>query len=159
ASVLTALPDGRSVEVGLIGKEGFVGIPILFGLETSALRIVTQGDGSGYRMEAAALKRVLVQCPQFARSLLRFSMHLAMQSMQLAACNRLHEVVERLARWLLMCQDRIEMERLPLTQEFMAQMLGTRRSSVSVAAGALQKAGMISYTRGSVTILDRSRLE
>ena len=82
-----------------------------------------------------------------------------MQTTQIAACNRLHEVEERLARWILMSQDRILSDRLPLTQEFLGQMLGTRRSSVTVSAGILQKAGLISYTRGSVTILDRRKLE
>jgi CRP-like cAMP-binding protein len=84
---------------------------------------------------------------------------LAMQAVQIAACNRLHEVDERLARWLLMTQDRIASNSLPLTQEFIAQMLGTRRSSVTVSAGTLQKAGLITYRRGSVTILNRNRLE
>jgi CRP-like cAMP-binding protein len=88
----------------------------------------------------------------------RFSQRLAMQSTQIAACNRLHDVEERLARWILMSQDRIRSDKLPLTQEFLAQMLGTRRSSVTISAGILQKAGMISYTRGSVTILNRQKL-
>jgi CRP-like cAMP-binding protein len=158
-SVLTVQPDGKSVEVGLIGKEGFIGIPIIFGFKTSGLRVVTQAPGTGFRIDAVRLIRLLKVCPELEGKLLRFSMLLAMQSTQLAACNRLHDVVERLARWLLMSHDRIGGQTLPLTQEFLGQMLGSRRASVSVAASALQKADMISYTRGTVTILSRSQLE
>jgi len=158
-SVLTVQPDGKSVEVGLIGNEGFIGLPVVFGFKTSGLRVVTQGDGTGFRVGVNALKNILEHCPELERRLLRYAMILAMQSTQLAACNRLHDVVERLARWLLMSQDRIGGKILPLTQEFLGQMLGARRASVSVAASALQKAGMIAYTRGNVTIVDRSRLE
>lgn len=158
-SVLTVQPDGESVEVGLIGKEGFVGLPVIFGFKTSALRIITQGDGTAYRMDVGILQSLLPQCPALERQLKRYSMILGIQSTQLAACNRLHDVDERLARWLLMSHERIGSTTLPLTQEFLAQMLGTRRSTVSVAASILQKAGMISYTRGNVTILNKSKLE
>jgi CRP-like cAMP-binding protein len=158
-SVLTVQPDGESVEVGLIGREGFVGLPVIFGFKTSALRIITQGDGSAYRVDVAILKNLLPQCPALERQLQRYAMILGIQSTQLAACNRLHDVEERLARWLLMSFDRIGNKTLPLTQEFLAQMLGTRRSTVSVAASILQKAGMISYTRGNVVILNKSKLE
>ena len=157
-SVLTVQPDGKSVEVGLIGKEGFVGLPVLFGFKTSGLRVVTQGDGTGYRMDVGVLRKILPECPDLERELQRYSMILAMQTTQLAACNRLHGVEERLARWLLMSYDRIGGATLPLTQEFLGQMLGTRRSSVSVAASILQKAGMINYTRGNVTIVSNAKL-
>jgi CRP-like cAMP-binding protein len=158
-SVLTVQPDGKSVEVGLIGKEGFVGLPVIFGFKTSGLRVITQADGTAYRLDVEVLRRILPQCPELERQLQRFSLMLGMQSTQIAACNRLHEVEERLARWLLMSQDRIESEVLPLTQEFLGQMLGSRRASVSVAASALQQAGLIQYTRGSVTIVNRAKLE
>ena len=158
-SVLTVLPDGKSIEVGLIGKEGFVGLPIIFGFKTSALRVVTQADGTAYRVDVATLRKVLPGCPELEKQLQRFSMFLAMQSTQIAACNQLHDVEERLARWLVMSHDRIGGETMPLTQEFLSQMLGIRRSSVSVAAGILQKAGMITYTRGNVTVLDKLKLE
>jgi len=159
-SVLAVQPDGKSVEVGLIGKEGFAGLPLLVGYHTSPTRIVTQGDGTAYRCDARSLMRIVKQCPELELQLHRFGQRLAMQTTQLAACNRLHFVEERLARWILMSQDRLSSGgTLPLTQEFLAQMLGTRRSSVTVAAGILQKAGMISYTRGNVTIVDRQRLE
>jgi len=158
-SVLTTQPDGKTVEVGLIGKEGFVGLPVIFGFKTSGLRVVTQADGTAYRVDVTTLLKVMRHCPALEKQLQQFSMILAMQSTQLAACNRLHEVVERLARWLLMSQDRIEQAKLPLTQEFLAQMLGTRRASVTVAASALQKAGLILYSRGNVTIVNRQKLE
>ena len=156
--MLAVQPDGKSVEVGLIGSEGFVGLPVIFGFKTSGLRVVNQGEGTAYRVDAEDLLRILPQCPELQRQLLRFSMYLGQQSTQLAACNRLHDVVERLARWLLMSQDRIGGKNLPLTQEFLGQMLGTRRASVSEAAGNLQKAGLITYTRGSVTVLNRNKL-
>lgn len=158
-SVLTTQPNGKTVEVGLIGKEGFVGLPVIFGFKTSGLRVITQGDGTAYRVDVDTLLRVLPHCPELEKRLQRFSLMLGMQSTQLAACNRLHDVVERLARWLLMSHDRIGGSTLPLTQEFLAQMLGSRRASVTVAAGVLQKAGMIKYSRGSVGILSRPKLE
>ncbi len=157
-SVLTVLPDGKSVEVGLIGKEGFVGLPIVFGFKTSPLRVVVQADATAYRVDVPTLRKMLPECPALAMKIQRFAMVLAMQSTQLAACNRLHDVEERLARWLLMSNDRIGEAIMPLTQEFLGQMLGTRRASVSVAASILQKAGMITYTRGNVTIVDKHKL-
>jgi CRP-like cAMP-binding protein len=158
-SLLTTHPDGKTVEVGLTGNEGFIGLPVIFGFKSSALRVVTQGEGTAYRVEVDTLLRILPRCPGLEKQLQRFSMLLGMQSTQLAACNRLHDVVERLARWLLMSHDRIGNDALPLTQEFLAQMLGTRRASVTEAAGALQKAGSIEYSRGSVNILNRAGLE
>jgi len=158
-SVLAVQPDGKSVEVGLIGKEGFVGLPLLVGYRTSPTRTVAQADATAYRFGADALRDSVRQFPELGRQIHRFGQKLAMQSTQIAACNRLHDVEERLARWIVMSQDRILADTLPLTQEFLAQMLGTRRSSVTVAAGILQKAGLISYTRGNVTILNRQKLE
>jgi CRP-like cAMP-binding protein len=158
-SVLTVQPDGESVEVGLIGREGFVGLPVIFGFKTSALRIITQGDGSAYRLDVSILRSLLPQCAALDRQLQRYSMILGIQSTQLAACNSLHDVEERLARWLLMSYDRIGSRTMPLTQDFLSQMLGTRRSTVSVAASVLQRAGMISYTRGNVTITNKAKLE
>src|ERR1700757_3738504 len=157
-SVLTVMPDGKSVEVGLIGKEGFVGLPVVFGFKTSPLRVVIQSDATAYRVDVPTLLKILPECPELAAHLQRFAMVLAMQSTQLAACNRLHDVEERLARWLLMSHDRIGGETMPLTQEFLGQMLGTRRSRVSGAARILQKGGMNRYTRGNVTSLDKPKL-
>lgn len=115
-SVLTTQPDGKTVEVGLIGKEGFVGVPVIFGFKTSGLRVITQGEGTAYRVDIDTLLKILPKCPELEKELQRFSMILGMQSTQLAACNRLHDVVERLARWLLMSQDRVGGEVVPLTQ-------------------------------------------
>jgi CRP-like cAMP-binding protein len=158
-SVLAIQPDGKSVEIGLIGREGFVGLPLLVGYRSSPTRAVTQGDAIAYRCDAQVLRDFIRQCPELGESANRFGQQMAMQTGLIAACNRLHDVEGRLARWILMSQDRILLHTLPLTQEFLGQMLGTRRSSVTVSAGALQKAGLISYTRGSVTILNRQKLE
>jgi len=158
-SVLAVQPDGKSVEIGLIGSEGFAGLPLLVGYTSSPTRLITQGDGTAYRCNAETLRQLIQQLPRLEQELHRFGQRLAMQTAQIAACNRLHEVDERLARWILMSQDRILSDNLPLTQEFLAQMLGSRRASVTVAAGILQKAGLISYTRGAVKILDRKKLE
>lgn len=158
ASVLTVQSDGKSVEVGLIGNEGFVGQAVVFGFKTTWLRVVVQADGTAYRVSVSDLRKVLARCPDLKQRLQRAAMISSMQSTQVAACNRLHDVEERLARWLLMSHDRIGDEVMPLTQEFLGQMLGTPRSSVSIAASILQKAGMITYTRGNVTILDRKKL-
>jgi CRP-like cAMP-binding protein len=158
-SILSVFSDGKTVEVGLIGKEGFVGLPLVAGFRTSSTRANVQIEGSAFRVDGATLMAALRVCPRLERELQRCSQILGVQSTQIAACNRLHEVEERLARWLLMCSDRVGGNSVPLTQEFLAQMLGTRRSSVTVAAGILQKAGLISYTRGDVEIIDRTSLE
>ena len=159
ASVLNVMTDGKSVEVGLAGKEGFVGLPLVVGLSTSPTQVIMQVVGSAYQMTAADFKEVLSHSPALEKSLNRYAQSLGMQAVHVAACNRLHEVDERLARWLLMSQDRLGGDVVPLTQEFLAHMLGTRRASVTVAAGILQKAGLITYNRGSVKIDDRSGLE
>jgi CRP-like cAMP-binding protein len=158
-SVLTVQPGGESVEVGLIGKEGFVGVPIIFGLRTSVVRVVTQVEGTAYRVDVDTLRRILPQCPELGSQLQRFSMILGMESMQLAACHRLHDVKQRLASKLLMSHDRIGGKTLSFTQESVAQMLGIRRSGVSIASGILQKAGMIAYKRGNITIVNKTKLE
>jgi CRP-like cAMP-binding protein len=158
-SILSVFPDGKSVEVGLVGKEGFIGLPLVVGFRTAPTRAIAQIEGTAFRVDGETLIALLRQCPKLERQLQRFSQVMAMQVTQIAACNRLHEVNERLARWLLMSSDRIGSTSVPLTQELLAQMLGTRRSSVTVAAGMLQKAGLISHTRGSVEITDRRNLE
>jgi CRP-like cAMP-binding protein len=158
-SILSVFPDGKSVEVGLVGDEGFAGLPLIAGFHGAATRGVVQIEGSAFRVGADALVELLGQCPTLDQKLQQRSHILTMEVMQIAACNRLHDVEERLARWLLMCADRVHTESLPLTQELLAQMLGTRRSSVTIAAGVLQKAGMIAYTRGDVQIVNRASLE
>ncbi len=158
-SILSVFPDGKSVEVGLVGKEGFIGLPLVAGFHTAPTRAIAQIEGSVFRVDGEALTGVLGQCPKLERRLQQFAQIMAMQTTQIAACNRLHEVNERLARWLLMSADRIGSNSVPLTQEFLAQMLGTRRSSVTVAAGMLQKAGLITYSRRDVKIIERRKLE
>ena len=158
-SILSMFAGGKSVEVGLVGKEGFIGLPLVAGFRTSPTRSIAQIDGTAFRVDGEALVAILPACPKLERSLQQFSQISAMQITQIAACNRLHEVHERLARWLLMCADRVDSNSLPLTQELLGQMLGTRRASVTVAAGILQKAGMISSGRGDVKILNRKKLE
>jgi len=158
ASVLSVMADGKSVEVGLTAKEGFVGLPLIVGFATSPTRTVIQIQGDGFRVSAAALVQLLQQCPTLEKRMQRYVQSLAMQASHVAACNQLHEVHERLARWLLSCQDRIDSSAVPLTHEFLAQILGTRRSSVTVAAGQLQKAGLITYRSGVVQIESRARL-
>lgn len=158
-SILNVMPDGRSVEVSIIGKEGFTAVPLIAGFRTSHIRAVAQTDSTAFRIDADSLRSLLRTHPALDKPLQRFGQLLTVQVTQIATCNRLHDVNERLARWLLMSQDRVGTTALPLTQELLAEMLGTRRSSVTVAASALQKAGFISYTRGSVTVLDRRSLE
>ncbi|MGA2353160.1 MAG: Crp/Fnr family transcriptional regulator [Terriglobales bacterium] len=158
-SILSVFPDGKTVEVGLVGKEGFIGVPLVAGFRTAPTRAITQIEASAFRIDSDRLATLLRDCPGLERRLQQFAQILAMQVTQIAACNRLHEVDERLARWLLMSADRVGSNSVPLTQELIAQMLGTRRSSVTVSAGILQKAGLIAHTRGDVEIVDRPRLE
>ncbi|MGB7132371.1 MAG: helix-turn-helix domain-containing protein, partial [Candidatus Sulfotelmatobacter sp.] len=158
-SVLCTMLKGKSVEVGISGKEGCTALPLAAGLKTSIGRLIVQVEGTAFRVTSQGFMRMLKQCPVLERRVLQYGQIMAMQGAQVAACNRLHEVDERLARWLLMTQDRIGSENIPLTHEFLSHMLGTRRSSVTVAAGILQSAGLITYNRGSVDIEDRHRLE
>jgi len=153
------MPDGKLVAVGLIGKEGFAGLPLIAGFRTGHVRTIVQLEATAFRVDAGLLQTLFRQCPTLERHLHRYEQFLMLQVMQTAACNRLHEVHERLARWLLMTRDRLNSNALPLTQDFLSQMIGTRRASITVCAGILQKARLISYTRGIVTILNRSGLE
>jgi CRP-like cAMP-binding protein len=158
-SILSIFPDGKGVEVGLVGKEGFIGLPLVVGFRTAPTRAITQIEGSAFRVDGETLVGILRQCPRLEAQLQQFSQIMTMQVTQIAACNRLHEVNERLARWLLMSADRLGTNSLALTHELLSQMLGTRRSSVTVAAGMFQKAGIITHTRGDVKIIDRAKLE
>ena len=158
-SCLTVMQNGDSVEVGLLGSEGFAGLPILLNIVHSSARLTVQISGDALRINADALHELLPQLPMLERLLSRFTYLQALQAQQIAACNRLHEVDERLARWLLMTQDRVPAEILPLTHDLLAAMLGTRRSSVTLAAGILQRAEIIDYRRGKVNVLNRQKLE
>ena len=159
ASILSVMSTGKSVEVGLVGKEGFIGLPSTAGFSTSPTRVVMQVAGSAFRISTADLKECLRKSPALELSLKRFSQTLTLQATQIAACNRVHEVDQRLARWLLMSLDRLPGDAVPLTQDSLASMLGTRRASVTVAAGFLQRAGLITYRRGDVRIDRRDGLE
>jgi CRP-like cAMP-binding protein len=159
ASVLNVMKSGRFVEVGLCGKEGFVGIPLVAGFKSSPNRVLMQVGGSGFALGVNDLPAALKECPALAKNLSRFGQEMAFQSAQAAACNRLHEMDQRLARWLLMSQDRIGGAFIPLTQEFLAHMLAARRASVTVAASALQRAGLITYSRGLLKVKNRKKLE
>jgi CRP-like cAMP-binding protein len=157
--MVTEMPDGMSIEIATVGPEGMVGIPIFLGAEQMASKAFIQVPGEGARMTADAFRSMIGRCPALNQLLLRYTLALMNQMAQNAACNRTHPVGERCARWLLMTQDRVHGPEFPLTQEFMAQMLGVRRPSVSVAAGMLAKAGLISYVRGRMRVLDRPGLE
>jgi len=163
-SILSVMKDGKSVEVGLSGKDGCTGLQLAVGFKSSDTRALVQISGTAFRVSAQVLLRALPQCPVLLRRIQQYGHMIAMQGTQVAACNRLHEVDERLARWLLMSQDLVDGDGardsvIPLTHEFLAHMLGTRRSSVTVAAGLLAKSGLITYNRGQVRIENRARLE
>jgi CRP-like cAMP-binding protein len=158
-SLVVTTTDGRSVEVGVVGKEGAVGSSLAVDLKKSPYHAVVQIPGDGVRIHSNVIAQLGDSLPKFELMLNRYASVQGMQVAQLAACNRLHEIEPRLARWMLMCHDRIESDLLPMTHEFFAQMLGAGRPSVTLAAGALQKAGIIRYTRGKVNILNRQALE
>jgi CRP-like cAMP-binding protein len=158
-SFVAVMRNGATVEVGVTGREGFVGTPIILDARIASVRAIAQTDGSGFRMGSVLLRQILPQMPQLEQTLRRYAHAQAMQVAQGAACNRLHQVPERLARWLAMSCDRTGSNILPLTHEFLAQMLGCRRSSVTSAIGQLQKSGVIRSEHGRVRILDRERLE
>jgi CRP-like cAMP-binding protein len=159
ASSVILTSDGRSVEVAIVGKEGMVGTPLAVGLDRGPYRAVVQITGSGCRIKSELLAEALQRAPELRLILNRYVLIQGLQLAQIAACNRLHEIEQRLARWLLMCQDRVESDILLVTHDFLAQMLGTGRPSVSLAAGTLQRSGMIENLRGRVQIVNRKDLE
>jgi len=158
-SLVIGVSDGRSVEVGIVGKEGMVGTPIAAGMRSGPCQAIMQIAGSGLRIRAEVLQDTLCDAPSLRLSLHRYALRQGLEVAQIAACNRLHEIEQRLARWLLMCQDRVESAFLPLTHEFLAEMLGSGRPTVSLASGILQRAGSIENMRGKVRILNRKQLE
>jgi CRP-like cAMP-binding protein len=158
-SFVVAMEDGKTAEAGVVGNEGFAGIPAAVGLSRSPLQAVVQISGDGFRVEVEALQKTLESAPHLQLLLSRFAVVQGMQVAQTAACNRLHEIEQRLARWLLMAQDRVDSGVLPITHDFLATMLGTNRSSVSLAAATLRKKNLIRYTPGAVTIVNRKKLE
>ncbi len=158
-SLVTPVHTGAVVEVATIGNEGVVGVPLVQPLTGFAVRAITQVAGHGLRLEASIFTELVTSSRAFQTLIDRYTQALFGQIAQAAACNRLHSSEERLSRWLLMSRDRVESDEFMITQEFLAQMLGARRSTVSVSAGILQRAGLIRYSRGHVTIVDRLGLE
>ena len=158
-SLVVVMKDGRTAEAGIVGNEGFTGTLAAVGLSRSPLHTVVQITGDGFRVEVGALQNTLESAPHLQLMLSRYAAIRGMQVAQTAACNRLHDIGQRLARWLLMTQDRVDSGSLPITHDFLATMLGTDRPSVSEAAGVLQKKKLIEYTRGAVKIVNRRKLE
>jgi CRP-like cAMP-binding protein len=158
-SFLHTMSDGATAEMALVGNDGMVGVTLILGGETTPNRAVVQIAGGAFRMRAKLLAREFARGGAFQHSLLRYTQALITQISQTAVCNCLHPLAERLSRWLLLCHDRAESDELLMTQDFIANMLGGRRESVTVAACHLQDAGLIQYTRGHIRIIDRKRLE
>jgi CRP-like cAMP-binding protein len=158
-SVCAVMQDGSQVEVGVVGNEGMCGLPVLFGTESVPLQSMVQIPDGAVRMKAEAFKVEIEHCPHLRQSLMHYAQAFYVQAAQTAACNRLHPLDGRLARWMLMCQDRTQSDLLPLTHEVMSIMLGVRRAGVSVAANELRKANLIDYQRGLIRIIDRSGME
>jgi CRP-like cAMP-binding protein len=159
ASVLATEQSGGDVEVGIIGNEGFVGLPILFGVDLMPYRVIVQAEGDAWRMNADIFRRIIDERAVVRNYFMRFAALYIEQVSQSVACNRLHTLEERCARWLLMTDDRVHSEEFELTHEFIAHMLGVRRAGVTVTLALLQRAEIVRYARGRMTILDRDRLE
>lgn len=158
-SLVAPVDDKTGLEVGMVGREGMVGARLALGVATRPLRALVQCAGSAWRIDAAALRSELGRSAELHRSLDCYVCVLMAQLATAAVCQRFHPIVARLARWLLMSQDRADAESLHVTHEFLACMLGVRRVSITTAAGALQDAGLIAYHRGALTVCDRGGLE
>ena len=158
-SLLTAVDSQRALEVGMVGNEGMVGMPMALGIGISAVRALVQGSGSAMRMTAERLRAEMKINMPLQRALFRYTHLLMAQVSQTAACNRFHMADARLARWLLMTSDRLHRDEFRLTHEFLAHMLGVRRVGVTKAASILERRNLIGYSRGHIEILDRGRLE
>jgi CRP-like cAMP-binding protein len=158
-AVVVEISDGRTLEVGIVTKRGFIGGFSDPGDSTNPYRMICQPRVDGFRIKAEALHEILPSTPNLRSRLSRYANFQCLRLAQIAACNRFHEIEQRLARWLLMTQDRMGFRLLPFTHEFLAGMLGTGRASVSIAAATLQRAGSIQYNRGAVRIMNRRKLE
>lgn len=158
-SLLTAVDERRTLEVGMVGNEGMVGMPMALGIGVSAVRTLVQGGGTALRMTASRFRAEFKANPALQRALFRYNHLMMAQISQTAACNRFHEAEARLARWLLMTSDRVHADEFLLTHEFLAHMLGVRRVGVTRAAGNLHRKKLIDYSRGNITILNRKGLE
>jgi CRP-like cAMP-binding protein len=159
ASLVKPMDDDSPVEVATIGPEGLIGLPVALGAVRAAERAFVQVPGVATRLDAKTFRDTVTEHSVLRDLLMRYALALMAQMAQGAACNRSHPVDERCARWLLMTHDRVDSDEFPLTQDFLAQMLGVRRPSVSIAAGMLQRAGLIHYVRGVIRIRDRKGLE
>jgi CRP-like cAMP-binding protein len=158
-SLVNTMANGDAAEVGTIGNEGVVGLPILLRDNVAPTSVYVQVPGAGLRMRATQFKQELARSAPMQTVMLRYAHAVFNQVAQSAACNQFHSIQQRACRWLLMTHDRMQSDEFLLTQEFLAMMLGVQRTGVTAAAGALQRAGLIRYTRGNVTILDRRGLE
>jgi CRP-like cAMP-binding protein len=159
-STVVDTPEGATIEVGLMGLEGVVGLSLLMGRTVSNTTVIVQIPGTGYRIRTDdVIRHIITPRGPFYESLLRYTDSFMALVAQTAACNSLHNLNQRMARWILLTQDRMGSDTLPLTQEFLGYMLGVRRPSVSTAASALQDLGIIRYSRGQVQVVDRARLE
>jgi CRP-like cAMP-binding protein len=158
-SLIMPVDEAASLEVGLVGDEGMFGAPLALGVDVSPMHAVVQGAGAARRMDAASFVRELARSPALQREIDRYVYVQLTQLGQAAGCTRFHVVEKRLARWLLMTQDRAHAKTFHVTQEFLALMLGVRRVGVTKAAGSLQKRGLIRYSRGDVMVIDRRGLK
>lgn len=158
-SLLYVMEDGASAEIAMVGNEGILGIALFMGGETTPSRAVVQSAGHGYRLPAQLLKDEFNRAGPLLHLLLRYTQALITQMAQTAVCNRHHSVDQQLCRWLLLSLDRLPSNELTMTQELIANMLGVRREGVTEAAGKLQRAGLIHYSRGHITVTDRAGLE
>ena len=158
-SLLYVMEDGASAEISVIGNEGVLGVALFMGGETTPSRSIVQSAGSAYRLTGQRLKEEFNRHGEMLHLLLRYTQALLTQMAQTAVCNRHHELEQQLCRWLLLSLDRLSSNQLTMTQELIANMLGVRREGVTEAAGKLQKLGVIEYSRGHITVLDRPKLE
>ena len=159
ASIIAPVGDGASVEVGTVGNEGLVGLPLLFGVDREPAKAFIQVADGAVRVTAAAFQRAVAASTTLRELFLRYAQSYLSQVSQSSACNRAHSIEERCARWLLMTHDRVAADEFPLTHEFLSLMLGVRRAGVTVAAGMLQRAGLIEYKHGHIKVIDREGLE
>ncbi len=157
---LVALIDGHpGLEMGMVGREGMVGAHLALGVDTAPMQGIVQGSGSAWRAPAVAFRALLLDCPALQKLLLRYNHVLMTQQVTAAACMRFHQIEPRLARWLLMSQDRAHANHFYMTHEFLALMLGVRRVGITTAASAMHRAGLIEYSRGNIEVLNRTGLE
>ena len=158
-SLLSTTLEGESIEVGMIGNEGVAGLPAILRMDAAPYRVIVQLPGRAVRIRADVLREVFNKGGQLQDLLLKYTHALLTQIAQSAACNRFHTVEERLCRWLLVCYDRLHSDTVYFTQEFLSQMLGVPRTTVTMVAGNLQRAGLIHYSRGKIHVLDRRGME